>query len=138
VKIGTTVKDIVDKYGLEIFRTPKKVIMGGPMTGFAQTDLDVPVIKGTSGILFISEHDAKDFEEQQCIRCAKCVDVCPVNLSPTEIIKNVKKDNWDKVKNFYIDDCIECGACAYACPARIPLVQYIKEGKSAITARNKK
>ncbi|MFQ5952826.1 MAG: electron transport complex subunit RsxC [Candidatus Omnitrophota bacterium] len=138
VKLGTTIKDIADRYGLEFFRAPKKIIVGGPMMGFAQHDPDVPIVKGTTGILFLSEHDAKEFEEEKCIRCAKCVDVCPVNLSPTEIIKNVQKENWDSVEQFYIVDCIECGACAYACPARIPLVQYIKEGKFILQRRRKK
>ncbi len=132
IKIGTTIKDIVERCGIELYRTPKKVIIGGPMTGFSQADMDVPVIKGTSGILFFSEGYAKTYEEDTCIKCAKCVDVCPVNLSPTEIMKAVSKNKLDKVEELYIADCMECGACSYTCPARIPLVQYIKEGKSAI------
>lgn len=138
VKIGTTIRDVVEKYGLEFSQSPKKIIAGGPMTGFAQPDLDVPIVKGTSGILFLSEHAAKEFKEEKCIKCAKCVDVCPVNLSPTEIMKNAQKDYWDKVKALYVDDCIECGACAYSCPARIPLVQYVKESKAVIAKENKK
>ena len=102
------------------------------MTGFAQPAMDAPIIKGTSGVLFLSEHVAKDFEEHQCIRCAKCIDACPVNLLPTEIMRNVDLENWEKVKELFVEDCIECGACAYICPARIPLVHYIKIGKDKL------
>jgi electron transport complex protein RnfC len=138
IKIGTTVKDIVDRYGLEFTQSPRKVIIGGPMTGFAQPDLEVPVVKGTCAVLFLSEHAAKESEEEKCIKCAKCVDVCPVNLSPTEIMKNTQNDYWDKAEGLYVADCIECGACSYVCPARIPLVQYIKEAKYVIAKKNKK
>jgi electron transport complex protein RnfC len=105
------------------------------MMGFAQHDLNVPVVKGTTGILFLSEHEAKEFEEQKCIKCAKCVDVCPVNLSPTEIMKYAQKDRWEKIKELNVMDCMECGACSYVCPARIPLVQYIKESKYVIARK---
>jgi len=132
IKIGTTIQDIVERCGIELYRAPKKVVIGGPMTGFSQADMDVPVIKGTSGILFLSEGYTKSREEETCIKCAKCVDVCPVSLSPTEIMKSVSINKLDKAKELYIVDCMECGACSYICPARIPLVQYIKEGKSAI------
>jgi len=94
--------------------------------------MDAPIIKGTSGILFLSETIAKDFEEQKCIRCAKCVDVCPMRLLPTEIVKDITMENWAKAESLYISDCMECGACSYECPSRIPLVQYIKRGKEAI------
>ncbi len=137
VRVGATISDIIEQYGVELYRSPKKVIVGGPMMGFAQPHADTPVLKNTSGILFLSEQQARDFEESQCIRCAKCVDVCPVNLVPTEIAKNVKKGYWDRMEKLCVADCMECGACAYSCPARIPLVQYIKEGKAALTAGNK-
>ncbi len=132
MKVGTTIKEIVEKHGINLSRDPKKVIVGGPMMGFAQPGMETPVLKSTSGILFLSGEYIKDLEETQCIRCAKCIDVCPVNLSPTEIVKNVKKGYWDKMEDLWVSDCIECGACAYSCPARIPLVQYIKEGKTAL------
>jgi len=132
VKVGSTVKDIVEQYGIEIYKEPKKIIAGGPMMGIAQPYTDFPVLKSTSGILFLSDKCAREFEEQQCIRCAKCVDVCPVRLVPTEIMKATKQECWDKMDNLYVADCMECGACTYACPARIPLVQYIKEAKIAL------
>ena len=135
VKIGATIKDIVEQYGIELYMDPKKIIVGGPMMGFSQPSMDVSVLKSTSGILFLSDHHVKTFEEEQCIKCAKCVDTCPVNLVPTDIMKNVKNNKWDKMEELYVPDCMECGACAYTCPARIPLVQYIKEGKEVLARK---
>ncbi|MGB2601936.1 MAG: electron transport complex subunit RsxC [Candidatus Omnitrophota bacterium] len=138
IRVGATIKDIVEQYGIELYRDPKKVIVGGPMMGFAQPIMEVTVLKSTSGILFLSDNYVKDFPEEQCIKCAKCVDVCPMRLLPTELMKNVKKGNWDAVDELYALDCMECGACAYSCPARIPLVQYIKEGKAILLRKNMK
>ncbi|MCK4851732.1 MAG: RnfABCDGE type electron transport complex subunit C, partial [Candidatus Omnitrophica bacterium] len=137
VRVGATIRETIERSSMSIRKEPAKVIVGGPMMGFAQPDLESPVLKCTSGVLLLSEKYAGDFEEGQCIRCAKCVDVCPVNLEPTEIMRNVKKGNWDKMEGLWISDCMECGACSYACPARIPLVQYIKVGKNALR-QNKK
>ncbi len=135
IRVGATIKDIIEQYGIELYKEPKKIIVGGPMMGFAQPQTEVSVLKSTSGVLFLSEQLAGTCEEGQCIRCAKCVDVCPVNLIPTDIMRNVDKDKWDAVEELNAGDCMECGACAYICPARIPLVHYIKEGK-AVLARN--
>ena len=82
--------------------------------------------------LFLSKDKASVFDETPCIKCAKCVDVCPLRLIPTDIMRNVKKKNWKNVESLGVSDCMECGACNYSCPARIPLVHYIKEGKAAI------
>ncbi|NQT32546.1 MAG: electron transport complex subunit RsxC [Candidatus Omnitrophica bacterium] len=130
IRVGTTIKEIVENYGIELFKEPGKIIVGGPMMGFAQPSMDAPVLKSTSGILFLSGEGAQVFDEGPCVKCAKCVDVCPVRLIPTEIMKNVRAENWEDAEKLYVEDCIECGACAYSCPARIPLVHYIKEGKS--------
>jgi len=132
VKVGTTLKDIVDNAGIGLYKDPAKVIIGGPMMGFAQTGLEAPVLKSTSGILFLTGDIAAAYEEDKCIRCAKCVDVCPVNLSPTDIMRNVSAQKWDELESLWVSDCMECGSCAYSCPARIPLVQYIKQGKAAL------
>ncbi|MFH1836958.1 MAG: electron transport complex subunit RsxC [Candidatus Omnitrophota bacterium] len=136
IRIGTTLKDIIDHYGIEMYKDPGKIIFGGPMMGITQPELTVPVLKSTSGILFLSDKTARVHEEGQCVKCAKCVDVCPVRLIPTDIMKNAKKRYWDRMEKLYVSDCMECGACAYSCPARIPLVQYIKEGKDFV-ARNR-
>lgn len=132
VRIGTTVKEMIERYGLEFCKEPEKIIMGGPMMGVAQSNREVPVVKNTTGVIFLSRDAARTYEEKECIRCAKCVDVCPVRLSPTEIMKSVKASCWSRVKDLWASDCVECGACAYICPARIPLVQYLKTGKTAL------
>lgn len=103
-----------------------QVVMGGPMMGIAQRSLEVPVVKGTSGVLALR---ALPYEEGNCIRCARCVDHCPMELMPTLFVKFAKGERWDLLERAHIMDCIECGSCAYVCPARIPIVHYIKLGK---------
>ncbi|MFB0528192.1 MAG: RnfABCDGE type electron transport complex subunit C, partial [bacterium] len=128
-RLGTLFTDLVSHCG-GLLGNPEKIIAGGPMMGIAQYTLDVPLIKGTSGVLILSE--AETFPEGDCIRCSKCIDVCPVNLMPTVIAQHVKQKDWAVVRKYSPFDCMECGACAYVCPAKIPLVQYIKWGKEEV------
>lgn len=139
IRVGNTLKDIIEQCGIEMKKEPKKIIAGGPMMGFAQMDTDVPILKSTSGILFLSEDYVKDHEEDPCVRCAKCVDVCPVKLAPTDIMRHVKQEMYDNLEDeLHISDCMECGSCTYTCPSRIPLVQYIKQGKGVLLRRKHK
>ncbi len=135
VRLGTPIKQLIEHCG-GLKGETGKVIIGGPMMGVAQYHLDVPVIKGTSGIL-VMERGAEQVE-RDCIKCSRCVDVCPVRLLPTTIARFVKHRNWEKVKQYDALDCIECGSCAYICPSSIPLVQYIKWGKNRIRKSEKK
>ena len=128
VKIGTRIKDIVEFCG-GFTKKPIKIISGGPMMGVTQYTLDVPVVKGTTGVLFLSEKEAKIYDEMPCIKCAKCVDVCPVRLIPTDIMRMAKFSKWEYLKELHPSDCMECGACSYVCPSKIPLAQYVKLGK---------
>jgi len=109
-----------------------KVIMGGPLMGIAQSDMGVPVIKGTSGILVLTADEIDIEEEVNCIRCARCVDHCPMYLIPTEYVRFAKGEAWERLDSCHIMDCIECGSCAFVCPSKIPIVQYIKLGKLAL------
>ncbi|WP_287155433.1 electron transport complex subunit RsxC [Candidatus Solincola tengchongensis] len=114
--------------------SPAKVIMGGPMMGLAQYTLEVPVVKGTSGILALSDREAA-YEvprEPVCIRCGRCVEVCPMNLIPTYLAAFSHREKWDQVRRLNINDCIECGCCTYTCPTRNPIVQLIKVGKAEL------
>ena len=129
VRLGTTVKDVVDYCG-GFTEKPAKMIIGGPMMGVAQYTLDIPIIKGVTGAIFLSKKELEIFEESPCIRCAKCIDLCPVNLVPTDIMRMIKYSRWHYLDELHPVDCIECGSCAYACPARIPLVQYVKLAKT--------
>ncbi|MFH1767548.1 MAG: electron transport complex subunit RsxC [Candidatus Omnitrophota bacterium] len=129
LKIGTTIKEIFDKGVLEFNQPPDKIVHGGPMMGLALDGVEYPILKGTSGVLFLTESEVDSSFESPCIRCARCVDNCPMNLFPLEYVKRVKRDEFSSLADFYINDCIECGCCAYVCPAKIPLVHYIKIGK---------
>ena len=128
IRLGTPLKSAIDFCG-GFKETPAKVIMGGPMMGVSQYSLDVPIMKCTTGVIFFSKEEAKIFDELTCIRCAKCVDICPVNLMPTDIMRMVKYSKWHYLEDFNSSDCMECGLCAYVCPSNIPLVQYIKLAK---------
>ncbi|OQX56415.1 MAG: electron transport complex subunit RsxC [Candidatus Cloacimonas sp. 4484_209] len=128
VPIGTPFSEVIEAAG-GLKENACKVIMGGPLMGIAQTNLDIPVIKGTSGILVLTEDETDIEDEMNCIRCARCVDHCPMFLLPTEFVKFVKGEAWDRLEQYHINDCIECGSCAYTCPSKIPIVQYIKLGK---------
>ena len=137
VRIGTSVKELLDECGGTV-KEVSKVIIGGPMMGIAQPTMEIPVIKGTVGILFLSKDKARVFDETACIRCGRCVDVCPMDLLPSVYVKFVKKEKWDKLTDYNIDDCMKCGSCSYVCPSRIPLVQYVKTGKRELFYRRKK
>jgi len=138
VKIGTLFSEVIDQCG-GVNGQVGKVIMGGPMMGLAQYTADVPVIKGTSGILVLSKEEAKTFEVRPCIRCARCVDACPMYLMPCilgELIENEEIDTAEK--EYSLMDCKECGICSYVCPAKRPLVQYMKIGKAQVMAKRKR
>jgi len=131
VPIGTPFSDVIEAAG-GLKDNAAKVIMGGPLMGIAQSDLGVPVIKGTSGILVLTADEIDIEEEVNCIRCARCVDHCPMYLIPTEYVRFAKGEAWERLDSCHIMDCIECGSCAFVCPSKIPIVQYIKLGKLAL------
>ncbi len=137
VRIGTPVRDLADACG-GFTEEPVKVIFGGPMMGLTQYTLDVPIIKGTSGVVFLSEKDIRELVEASCIRCGKCVDVCPLNLVPTDIVRLVKKGRYRGAVEYNIEDCVECGACSYECPSKVPLLQWIKIGKDEVLKLRRK
>jgi len=134
VKIGTLVSSLVEQCGGYKGRIGK-VICGGPMMGKSLLSDEVPVAKGTSGLLFIPEREILREKIRTCVRCGKCVNACPMFLEPTTLYKNAEKENWDAVEAAHVLDCIECGSCTYVCPARIPLVQYIRQGKEIVRSR---
>ncbi len=109
-----------------------RVISGGPMMGFALGDLDTPVTKGTSGVVVLTEEQTRKAEETACVRCGRCVDVCPLGLVPTRIALAARNMDWEMARRYYITACCECGCCAYVCPAEIPLVQLIRAGKAGM------
>ncbi len=135
VPIGTTVKDIVKLLKIDIFEI-NKIIFGGPMMGIAVPSLDVPVIKGTTGILFLKDKTVNN-GYNVCIRCGKCVNVCPMNLMPNLLSLYIEHELWDKLKMLnQLYDCIECGCCSYICVSKRPIVAQIKFAKSKLKELN--
>lgn len=128
VKIGTSVKDLIDYCG---GTTDDDVLikMGGPMMGFALSDLNVPMMKGSNGIIAI---DTDETVAQECIKCGRCVDVCPMELSPLYFAKLADQEDWLGMKDRNVMDCVECRCCEFICSSKIPLVTKIKAGKNAI------
>jgi len=128
VPIGMLIKDLIEIRG-GIPEIVKKIVLGGPMMGISISEANIPITKGTSGVLLLGD---KPKEEYECIRCSKCVDVCPMNLLPTEIYRKIVSKGYIELKNLNPVDCIECGSCAYVCPSNIPLVQYLKLAKNFV------
>ena len=128
VKIGTSVNELITAAG-GLPEDTGKIIDGGPMMGKALVNTDVPVTKGTSGILILPKEDTERKEISNCIRCSKCVSVCPSGLEPYLLMTISESAMWDKAESERIKDCIECGCCNYVCPANRPLLDYIRLGK---------
>ncbi len=137
VPIGTPIRELFDYCG-GFKKNAARVISGGPMMGFAFTNFDAPVTKGTSGITVLTAEDVAKSKETACVRCGRCVDACPMNLVPTRIALASRNKDIDLAEQYNIMACFECGACAYTCPANIPLVQLIRTGKGLIMASKKK
>jgi len=131
VRLGTPFRTLLEASGLR--SGARKIISGGPMMGIAQSSLDVPVIKGTSGILVLRQAEAADW--RACISCGRCVDACPMGLMPNEISIACEARNFDLMGAVDILDCFECGCCTYVCPAKRPIVHWVKWGKAELAKR---
>lgn len=135
VPIGTSYKDLIDFCG-GLKKTPKKIVSGGPMMGFAQWDINAPVAKGTSAILVFSEEMcAEDKNDYACIRCGRCVKNCPMHLMPNYLALFAQKGKHEDAESYDVMSCVECGTCSYNCPAHVPIVQYIRVSKGALRAK---
>jgi electron transport complex protein RnfC len=131
VRIGTPIGQLLEAAG-GLVEGDVKVISGGPMMGKALPTVMSPVTKGTSGVLVIKEGMAMRPAVSECIRCAKCVSVCPMGLEPFLLNKLSVRNMYPELEGNRVTDCIECGSCAYTCPAGIPLLDYIRYGKGAV------
>lgn len=132
VRIGTPVSALIEAAG-GVPEDTGKIINGGPMMGKALNTLEAPVTKGTSGILLIPEKDARRPQNIACIRCAKCVSICPMGLEPYLLMTLTEKTMWERLEKDKVLDCMECGSCSYVCPSGRPLLDYIRLGKSSVS-----
>ena len=139
MKVGTPINEIIDYCGgIKSDKKLGKLILGGPMMGITQYTMDIPTNKATSGILCLSEEESNQDKVGPCIRCGKCVSVCPAFLRPLYISAYSLKNDYDKSEEFRAMDCIECGSCSFVCPARRPLLQSIRNAKREIGAKRRK
>jgi len=137
VPLGTPVSTIVDFCG-GLSPETRQVIMGGPMMGMPQKSLDVPVMKGTSGILAMTQVFQIDAREHPRIRWARCLEACPMFRNPTRLAHLAKFERVETLPEFHVFDCFECACCSYVCPSNIPLVQWIRMGKAMVREAQKK
>ena len=134
VKIGTLVRELVDYCG-GITDSDITIKLGGPMMGFEISDLNVPVIKATNGVIAVEPAIS---EPSACIKCGRCVDVCPMELLPLYYPQYYDAQNWAGMKDKAVRDCMECGCCDYICSSKIPIRDAIKAGKKAIAEMERK
>ncbi len=134
VPIGTLVQELFDYCGL--VENPARLIMGGPMMGQVIPHTRVPVVKGTSGIIALSQRELGEMQTMPCIRCGRCVGACPVGLMPLELMARVRAADFDGAIDYGLHDCISCGSCAYVCPSHLPLTQFFNFAKGELVTRD--
>ena len=130
-RIGTPVADLIAAAGGDL-EASGKVISGGPMMGKAMTNLESTVTKGTSGLLLMAADESERAAAGPCIRCAKCVDACPMGLEPYLLMQYSQRQMWAEDEANHIMDCIECGCCIFSCPAKRPILDYVRLGKNTV------
>jgi electron transport complex protein RnfC len=131
VRIGTPVSQLINASG-GLPEDTGKIIMGGPMMGKTLSDADVPIVKGSSGILLMPAAESSRKKIQPCVRCGKCVSVCFMGLEPYLLMPLSEQNNYERLEAEHIMDCMECGSCSYICPAHRPLLDYVRLGKSNV------
>lgn len=135
--IGTSISELIDFCG-GFTEAPEKIVLGGPMMGFAQWDITVPVTKGTNAVLALSESfNKKVTTPYACLHCGKCVSVCPMHLMPLYLAQHSQNKDFDMCEKYNALSCVECGSCAYICPGSVPLVQLIRLAKGTINDKKR-
>ena len=131
-RLGTPINHLIEVAG-GLDGEHNKIIAGGPMTGITQTSLDAPAIKGTSAITVLKMDGVKKVKSEPCIKCARCVEACPVGLLPLRLKAFAEKELFVDIEELYPNDCIECGCCSYVCPAKLPLLHWIRYSKQKLS-----
>ncbi len=131
VPVGTPVRAVLEHCG-GLDEETREVVMGGPMMGMPLASLDVPVLKGTSGLLAFTDEEARLPTEYTCIKCGRCVEACPQFLNPSRLGRLARAGRWEELVGYHALDCVECGSCSYACPSGIPIVQLIRVAKGKL------
>ena len=135
--IGTSISELIDFCG-GFTEAPEKIVLGGPMMGFAQWDINVPVTKGTNAVLALSESfNKKVSTPYACLHCGKCVSVCPMHLMPLYLAQHAQNKDFETCEKYNALSCVECGSCAYICPGSVPLVQLIRLAKGVINDKRR-
>ena len=137
VRIGTSFRDLIREAG-GLTDATERVISGGPMMGVAQSDLSVPVVKATNSILCLPKDENGAAENPVCLRCGKCVAVCPMRLQPLYLYRYANCENTVRLEQLNLLDCMECGSCAFTCPGKLPLVESFRKGKALLRAKKAK
>jgi len=132
VRIGTLISDIVEECG-GLKGHPSKIVLGGPMCGISVYTMDIPVVKGTLGVLFLSEDEAGIGDFGTCVRCGRCVAACPVGLIPCDIALATEKGRFDLADKLHVNTCIMCSCCSYVCPAKRPLSHFVKIAQETLS-----
>ena len=133
-RVGTPFGYLAEQCG-GFVKDPRKIVLGGPMMGICATSFDAPTIKGTAGVLFFTEEEDRHVDEPQCIRCGKCITVCPMKLEPVFMYMYYSKGDFENMEKYHITDCVECGSCSFNCPARMPLTHAFKTAKLMFQAK---
>ena len=135
-RVGTLYRTALELCG-GVSEDPAKIISGGPMMGMAVYSLDIPVMKGTSGILLLSRDELVQYSPSACLRCGRCNDVCPMSMMPGILSAQIEHQKFELAEKWHVMDCIECGSCAYICPAGRPLVQHMRRAKAVVNAKKR-
>ena len=135
-RVGTLYRTALELCG-GVSEDPAKIISGGPMMGMAVYSLDIPVMKGTSGILLLNRDELVQYSPSACLRCGRCNDVCPMSMMPGILSAQIEHQKFELAEKWHVMDCIECGSCAYICPAGRPLVQHMRRAKAVVNAKKR-
>jgi electron transport complex protein RnfC len=131
VPLGTPLAAVIEHCG-GLRSNVRQVVLGGPMMGMAQKSLDVPILKGSSGVLCLDRAAEVPLREFPCIRCGRCVEACPIFLNPTRLAQLIRAEQVEELEDHYLTSCFECASCSFVCPSRIPLVQWMRVGKAML------